>query len=195
MPEKTRLRREILARRDAEHDRPRRSRAIVERILNLPEYEVATLVSAFIGVGAEVDTFPLIETALARGKRVAVPWVDGRVLRLFDLANVGELAPAPFGLLEPPPDLRADASREVRPAEVDLFVVPGVAFDLEGGRLGHGRGYYDGLLAQARGRVPFIAAAFDCQLVERVPMTPRDVPVNAIATESALHRAAGLRAS
>ena len=194
MPEKTRLRREVLARRDAEHDRPRRSRAIVERILNLPEYEAAALVSAFVGVGTEVDTLPLIETALARGKRVAVPWVDGRLLHLFNLASVGELAPAPFGLLEPPPDLRADASREVTPAEVELFVVPGVAFDLDGGRLGHGRGSYDGLLAQARTGAPFIAAAFECQLVERVPMTSRDVPVDAIATELALHRAAGLRA-
>ena len=193
MPEKTRLRREILARRDAEGERPRRSRAIVERILNLPEYEAATVVSAFVGVGTEVDTLPLIESALGRGKRVAVPWVDGRALRLFDLASIGELAPAPFGLLEPPPDLRADASREVAPAEVDLFVVPGVAFDLDGGRLGHGRGYYDGLLAQARGETPFVAAAFECQLIDRVPMTPRDVPIDAIATELALHRAAGLR--
>ena len=189
MPEKTRLRREILARRDVEPDRPRRSRAIVERILNLPEYDAAALMSAFVGVGTEVDTLPLIETALARGKRVAVPWVDGRVLRLFDLASVGELARAPFGLLEPPPDLRAAASREVMPADVELFVVPGVAFDRHGGRLGHGRGYYDGLLAEARKGVPLIAAAFECQLVENVPMSPRDVPVDAIATELALHRA------
>lgn len=195
MPEKTRLRQEILARRDAEPERPRRSRAIVERILNLPEYEAASLVSAFVGVGTEVDTLPFIETALARGKRVAVPWVDGRVLHLFDLARAGDLAPAPFGLLEPPPDLRADTSREVTPAEVDLFVVPGVAFDLDGGRLGHGRGYYDGMLARARAGVPFVAAAFDCQLVGRVPMSPRDVSVNMIATELALHRVPGLRRS
>jgi 5-formyltetrahydrofolate cyclo-ligase len=194
VPEKTRLRREILARRDAEPDRPRRSRAIVERILDLPEYEAANLVCTFVGVGTEVDTLPLIEATLARGKRVAVPWVDGRVLRLFDLAGAGELAPAPFGLLEPPPDLRADASRTATPAEVELFIVPGVAFDRQGGRLGHGRGYYDGLLAQASTEVPFIAAAFECQLVDRVPMTARDVPVHAIATELALHRAARLRA-
>jgi 5-formyltetrahydrofolate cyclo-ligase len=76
---------------------------------------------------------------------------------------------------------------------VELFIVPGVAFDRDGGRLGHGRGYYDGLLAQARRGVPVIAAAFECQLVERVPMTPRDVRVDAIATEVALHRAARLR--
>lgn len=195
MPEKTRLRQEILARRDAEPDRPHRSRLIVERILNLPEYEAAALVSAFVGVGTEVETLPLIETALARGKRVAVPWVDGRILRLFDLGSVGELSPAPFGLLEPPPDLRADPAREVNPDDVDLFVVPGVAFDREGGRLGHGRGYYDGLLARARAEAPFVAAAFECQLVERVPMTPRDVPVDMIATERTLRRVPDLRRS
>lgn len=188
MPEKTRLRREILARRDAETGRRERSRAVVARILSLPEYLNAGLVSAFVGVGSEVETFPLIETALAAGKRVAVPWVDGRELRLFELQNVGELAPAPFGLLEPPPDLRADASRSVLPSDVDLFVVPGIAFDRRGGRLGHGRGYYDGLLSQARQDAAFVAAAFDCQMVGAVPMSERDVFLDAVATERTLHR-------
>ena len=168
--------------------RRERSRAIVARILSLPEYRDAQLVSAFVGVGSEVETIPLIESALAAGKRVAVPWVDGRELRLFTLSSVGELAPAPFGLLEPPPDLRADESRLVLPSEVDLFIVPGVAFDRRGGRLGHGRGYYDGLLGLARGGASFVAAAFECQMVEAVPMTKRDVFVDAVATERMLHR-------
>jgi 5-formyltetrahydrofolate cyclo-ligase len=188
MPEKTRLRREVLARREAETGRRERSRAIVARILSLPEYRDAQLVSAFVGVGSEVETIPLIESALAAGKRLAVPWVDGRELRLFSLSGVGELAPAPFGLLEPPPDLRADDSRSVLPSEVDLFIVPGVAFDRRGGRLGHGRGYYDGLLGLARRGASFIAAAFECQMVEAVPMTERDVFVDAVATERMLHR-------
>jgi 5-formyltetrahydrofolate cyclo-ligase len=189
MPEKTRLRREILARREAETGRRERSRAVVARILSLPEYGDATIMSAFVGVGSEVETVPLIEAALAAGKRVAVPWVDGRELRLFELRNIGELAPAPFGLLEPPPDLRADASREVLPSAVDLFVVPGVAFDRRGGRLGHGRGYYDGLLSRAREDAQFVAAAFECQMVSAVPMSGRDVFLDAVATERALHRA------
>jgi 5-formyltetrahydrofolate cyclo-ligase len=189
MPEKTRLRREILARREAETGRRERSRAIVARILSLPEYREAELISIFVGVGSEVETFPLIESALATGKRIAVPWVDGRELRLFELSSVGELAPAPFGLLEPPPDLRADTSRAVAPADVDLFVGPGLAFDRHGGRLGHGRGYYDGLLALARPGTPFIAAAFECQMVDAVPMTERDVRLHGVATERALHRA------
>ena len=188
MPEKTRLRREILARREAETGRRERSRAIVARILSLPEYRDAGVVSVFVGVGSEVETVPLIEAALAAGKGVAVPWVDGRELRLFALANVGELAPAPFGLLEPPADLRADESRSVLPTEVDLFIVPGVAFDRRGGRLGHGRGYYDGLLGRARKGASFVAAAFDCQMVDAVPMTDRDVYLDAIATERVLYR-------
>jgi 5,10-methenyltetrahydrofolate synthetase len=188
MPEKTRLRREILARREGETGRRERSRAVVARILSLPEYGDAALLSAFVGVGSEVETIPLIESALAAGKRVAVPWVDGRELRLFELRNVGELAPAPFGLLEPPPDLRADASREALPSDVDLFIVPGVAFDRRGGRLGHGRGYYDGLLSRARDDARFVAAAFECQMISAVPMSARDVFVDAIATERALHR-------
>ena len=189
VPEKTRLRREALARRDAEPGRDARSRAIVERVLNLPAWEAANLVSVFVGVGSEVATLPLIESALARGKRVAVPWVDGRVLRLFELAGTADLAPAPFGLLEPPPDLRADASRVIEPAEVDFFVVPGVAFDARGGRLGHGRGYYDELLSRARPGVAFVAAAFECQMIERVPMTERDIYLTGVATEATFHDA------
>ena len=188
MPEKTRLRREALARREAETGRRERSRAVVARILSLPEYHDAGLVSVFVGVGSEVETIPLIESALAAAKRVAVPWVDGRELRLFVLSSLGELAPAPFGLLEPPPDLRADESRSVQPSEVDLFIVPGVAFDRRGGRLGHGRGYYDGLLTRARKGATFIAAAFECQMVDAVPMTERDVFLDAVATERMLYR-------
>ncbi len=191
MPEKTRLRREAIDRRESMAGRAAASRDVIQRIAALPEWEAAAVVSAFVGVGSEVETVPLIERALAAGKRVAVPWVSGRELRLFDLRDLRDLAPAPFGLLEPARELRADPSRLIEAAAVDLFVVPGLAFDRAGGRLGHGRGYYDGLLAGARPAAFFVAAAFECQLVEAVPMETRDVAVHAIATERALHRVAG----
>ena len=74
-----------------------------------------------------------------------------------------ELAPAPFGLLEPRPELRDVAHRQ-DPAGVDLFIVPGVAFDRNGGRLGYGKGYYDGLLPKGRAGVPTIGIGFAVQL-------------------------------
>ena len=191
MTEKTRLRREAGARRDAMDGGAEASREVVARIASLPEYEAARVISAFVGVGSEVDTLPLIVRALEGGRAVAVPWVSGRDLRLFDLRDPAELAPAPFGLLEPARDLRQEPSRLIDPPTVDLFVVPGLAFDRAGGRVGHGRGYYDGLLARARPSAVFVAAAFECQLFDVVPMEERDVRLHAIATERALHRVAG----
>ncbi len=189
MPEKTRLRAEVLARRDALADRTTRSRAIAEGVRRLPEYGGARTIALFVGVRSEVETLPLLEAALADGKRVAVPWVAGADLRLFALETPAELAPAPFGLLEPPAVIREDATRNVAPSDIDLFLVPGVAFDRQGGRLGHGRGFYDRLLAASRPGTPFIALAFECQLVEGVPMTASDVPVHAIVTEAGVYRA------
>ena len=72
------------------------------------------------------------------------------------------------------------------PEEVDFFVVPGVAFDAQGGRLGHGTGYYDGLLRQARPGASRTAVAFECQIVDAVPMTNRDMPVHRVVTEERL---------
>jgi 5-formyltetrahydrofolate cyclo-ligase len=181
--EKPRLRREALARRDAEPDRPLKSERIVERLLALPEYVASSTISAFVGVGSEVATLPVIARAIADGKRIAVPWVDGDTLQLFILENVAELEPAPFGLLEPSTPLRARPERRLAPADVDLFIVPGLAFDLEGGRLGHGRGYYDRLLAQADPHASFTAVAFECQLIPQVPMSPADVRMHRILTE------------
>ncbi len=187
MPEKTRLRREVIARRDAEPERDARSRAIGERLRALPAYRAARTVAWYAGVASEVATVPLIELALSEGQRVAVPYVAGDRLGLTRIERVSELVPAPFGLLEPPQALRDDADRRVAASEVDLFVVPGVAFDRSGGRLGHGRGYYDRLLALASPAAQFVAVAFECQVVERVPMGATDVPMHALITEAETH--------
>lgn len=189
MTEKTRLRRESLARREAEPDRAGKSVRIIDRVRALPEYAAARILSAFVGVGSEVTTLPLLEAALAAGKQVAVPWVDGDDLHLFALSGLDDLAPAPFGLLEPRLDRRHSAARVVKPSDVDLFVVPGLAFDRAGGRLGHGRGYYDRLLSRAAGRASFSAVAFECQLIPEVPMSANDVRVHRVVTEAATHEA------
>jgi len=189
--EKARLRREVLARRDAEPGREEKSYRIRARLEELPAYASARTISTFVGVGSEVHTLPLIEAALESGRRVAVPSVvEGRLV-LTLLRDAGELEPAPFGLLEPPAELRDEPGRRVAPQDVDFFVVPGVAFDDQGGRLGHGKGYYDGLLGQARPDASRTAVAFESQVVARVPMTERDVYVNRVVTEGRVIETAG----
>lgn len=187
---KAELRREVLGRRALERDREEKSLAIGHRILALPDYTHAGTVAWFVGVGTEVMTLPFIETALEERRRVAVPWVADGDIRLFRLLAVDELQPAGFGLLEPAAELRSDPARFIPPEEVDFFVVPGVAFDRRGGRLGHGKGYYDRLLRAARPQVSRTGIGFDSQLVEAVPMGPGDVWLHRVVTELGVHLAA-----
>ena len=132
--DKAQIRRETLARRDADPGREANGPTLLARAEALPAYAGARTVSVYVGVKSEVPTLPLIARALAAGKRIVVPVVAGPDLRLIRVDAVTELAPAPFGLLEPRSELRDRPERRVQPAEVDLFFVPGVAFDRKGGR-------------------------------------------------------------
>lgn len=180
--DKKALRRTVLERRDAEPDREEKSRKILERLKARPEFVRARRVMTYVGVGSEVATLPLIQEMLDSGRTVFVPWCEPADLRLFHLRSIDELAPSGYGLLEPLPELRLLPERDGRPESLDLIVAPGVAFDRQGNRLGHGRGYYDRLLVRARG-VPAIAVAFECQMVDRVPMSATDVRVDVVITE------------
>jgi 5-formyltetrahydrofolate cyclo-ligase len=98
-----------------------------------------------------------------------------------------ELVPARFGLLEPDPNRMRVAS----PNEADVIIVPGVAFDREGRRVGFGGGYYDRLLS-GNGALA-VALSYEGQLVEKAPVDAHDVPVDVIVTERAIYRAATRR--
>lgn len=184
---KQQIRREAEARRTALADREGPSRRIHQRLAGLDEYLHAGTVMCYVSFRAEVHTRPIIEGAWAAGKRVVVPYCVGRTLDLFRLTRFDELAESTFGLLEPHPQLRPDPGRRVEPADLDLIVVPGLAFDRQGGRLGHGKGYYDRLLASTRPDARRVAVAFECQLVDRVPQLEHDVPMDKVVTEQAVY--------
>jgi len=181
---KAELRRQVLARREAMGGRAEAGAALVARVKALPAFAAARLIASYVGVGSEAPTVPLLEAALARGATVAVPWRNGPELRLAGILSLDELEPASFGLLEPPEPLRRDPARAVEAGAPDLYLVPGVAFDPAGGRLGHGRGFYDRLLRQAGPGPLRVALGFECQLVTEVPMSGRDEPVDGIVTEA-----------
>ncbi len=156
------------------------SRAIAERLANLPAWRSARTVALHAPLGAEVDTAEIVRLAEGAGKRIAWPRIasPGPALE-FVLCAAGELVPGPARALEPPraaPPLPLDA--------IDLFVVPGVAFDARGGRLGRGRGHYDATLGLLRPGAARVGLAFDEQVVDQVPTEPHDVPLNAVVTGS-----------
>jgi 5-formyltetrahydrofolate cyclo-ligase len=180
------LRTEVLARRAAQPDKETVSREIVERLFSLPEYQSAETVLFYVDVRSEVRTRWVFPEVLNSGKCVVVPFCVESELEIFRLWDLKELIAGRFGILEPDPSLRNLPDRRVVPEELDLLIVPGVAFDRLGGRLGHGHGFYDRLLRGVRPQVPKIGLAFECQIVTAVPMEPHDVRLDVVVTEKAV---------
>jgi 5-formyltetrahydrofolate cyclo-ligase len=178
------LRRRVLARRDAlaPEIRSAASEAIVKRITALPEFGAATAVLLTLAFRSEWNTLALVRAAIATGKTVAVPRVDveARMLELHALSDPDrEIATGHMGIPEPFP-----GNPRIARDTIDFVLVPGVAFDLAGRRLGYGGGYYDRLLPLLSPHVARVAGAFELQLVDRVPAAPHDVGVDTIVTES-----------
>ena len=162
--------------------RARLGRAITTRLVQLEEFCRAGTVHLYIdALSGEVPTHDLATQALAEGKRVAVPRIvafEPPEMVGLEIGSLDELTRSPAGLWEPDPS-RADRVLE---AELDLVVVPGVAFDRSGHRLGLGGGFYDRWLVSVP--APTVGLAFSLQVVERVPHTERDQRVDRIVTEN-----------
>jgi 5-formyltetrahydrofolate cyclo-ligase len=185
------IREQAHAARNALPNKDELSGVICERLAALPEYARARTVMYYVDVRSEVRTRHYLPTALTQGKRVVVPYCVNGELELFHLENGDELAVGMYKILEPKAELRALADKRVEADELDLVIVPGVAFDREGGRTGHGFGYYDKLLNRARLDAPLIALAFECQLFPRIPMQAHDVFMDKVITEAAVYAGKG----
>ncbi len=177
------VRRAAIARRDLlnEEERSTKSERIVERVLALPEVGAARTVMAFWSFASEVQTSALIERLHEAGKRVALPRVAEGDIVAVAYAPGDPVSATSFGAMEP-------VGVDLVPAEdVDVVIVPGVAFDRRGGRVGYGGGFYDRLFARAPS-VPAVAVGFAVQLVDEVPQGRSDSPVDVIVTEDEVIR-------
>ncbi len=185
------IREQAHAARQAQLDKDGVSYQIVDRVMALPEYVRAKTVMFYVDVRTEVRTRQALPTALASGQRIVVPYcVDGE-LELFHLESMDELELGMYRILEPKGELRTVAAKRVPVEELDLIIVPGVAFDRLGGRTGHGKGYYDKLLEHARPEAPLIALAFECQLFPEIPMQAHDIFMDLVVTEAEAYRGRG----
>ncbi len=187
---KAELRAAVRARRDAipPDERARLSAAITSRLLQILAELAPRTVMLFSSFGSEVSTRGAIEALAGAGTQVALPVVAGTDLRsvLFRPGDVTRTAR--YGAAEPV------AAPEVPPAALDVIIVPGLAFDREGFRVGYGRGYYDRFLARTRPSAPRIGIAFAVQLVDAVPHRDGDERVDAIVTERDMVRCRPARA-
>jgi len=145
-------------------------------------FRQAKTIHIFISKTDEPDTVPIIESAWESGKTVAVPCVVPDSFELFhsQLKSFEDLSSGALGVLEPSPEGRI----AMNPESFDLVIIPGVAFDRQGGRLGYGKGYYDRFLEQTAAFR--LALAFNFQVLEKVPTEKHDVPMNGVLTESGI---------
>ena len=189
---KKKIREEAHARRNAQPDKDALSRRICEQFMALPEYAAARTVLFYVDVRSEVRTRQSLPDALTQGKKIVVPWCNDRgELELFHLRDMGELAVGMYKILEPSPELRGLPEKQVAVTDLDLVMVPGVAFDRTGARMGHGKGYYDKLLQHARRDAPLVALAFECQLFPTIPTGAHDIFMDKVITEKDVYQGKG----
>lgn len=157
---------------------------ICARLMGSPEATAAKVIFSYLAMADEVNLTAFHRWAGERGKTLAFP-VTGKGGKMDAFAPTGEdaLETGRFGIISPIPA----KSRLVLPEEIDLVLVPCVAFDDKGGRLGMGGGYYDRYLPRCVGAVR-IGAVFGCQRLEAVEMQPHDAALNAVVTEAELYR-------
>lgn len=166
--EKTRIRLAMRATRDNLDYETRSSKnaSIMERVMALDEFLAADSVMAYVAFGSEVDPGPAMRIAAGEGKRVMIP----------DF----------FGLLE----LTGVFAGRAEANEVDLVLVPGLAFDEKGNRLGYGGGWYDRFSTKLEKGVKLVGLAFEEQIVKELPSEPHDLLLNMIVTDSRVIKSA-----
>jgi 5-formyltetrahydrofolate cyclo-ligase len=188
---KAEIRSQAHANRNAQENKDDLSRAICAKFMALSEYAAATTVMFYVDVRSEVRTRHSLPDALKSGKRIVIPYCVEGLLELFLLEDMQELEIGMYKILEPRAELRSLPAKRVSPDEIDLVMVPGVAFDRTGGRMGHGFGYYDKLLEHARADAPLVALAFECQLFPEIPTQAHDIFMDKLITEKSVYQGKG----
>ncbi|MDW7672979.1 MAG: 5-formyltetrahydrofolate cyclo-ligase [Bacillota bacterium] len=184
---KKELRQQILKQRQSlsAQEVREKSEAIYNQLLNLKYFQQASAIMVYVDFRNEVQTQSIIREILSQGKRAIIPVCQQEGWKLIpsEVYNFPEdLEPGTWGILEPKPG----RLRPIEPTEIDLVLIPGVAFDQEGNRLGYGAGYYDRFLAKVSSETVFIALAFDLQVVSNTFPSEHDIPVHFILTETGL---------
>ena len=181
---KAAIRKLFISKRDSltSIERQGKSSRIGNRLLTLEEFKKAKICLLYASFQSEVVTDNLIPLILKKGKRVALPIIDRKLKRLLlcEVKNgIKDLIPSTYGIKEP----KLEKGLLVSVDEIDLFLIPGIAFDLSGTRLGFGGGYYDRLLVEVQ-KKPILALAYEIQIASNLPSEPFDIKMKKIITEN-----------
>jgi 5-formyltetrahydrofolate cyclo-ligase len=182
--DRNKLRKLILQKREdlTLAERKSKSKAIIDNLWQIEQFAEAGTVFSYVNFRSEVETLPLIRQALARQIRVSVPLtlVAESRLEAYEILNPAkELKPGYCEIPEPDPD----QVKGIDPGEIDVVLLPGSVFDIRGGRLGYGGGYYDRFLDLEAPHALRIAFAFELQVVDKVPLLAHDKRIHFLVTE------------
>ncbi|MGO9469419.1 MAG: 5-formyltetrahydrofolate cyclo-ligase [Isosphaeraceae bacterium] len=190
------MRRAAYDARNAQKNKDRVSEIAVATLMQLPEYRAARTALWYVDCRSEVRTRHALPAALASGKTIVVPYctVDdfgANQLGLWRLESMDELVVGNWKILEPPRDRWVEPGKEFQPEQLDIVIVPGVAFSRGGGRMGNGQGYYDRLLDRVRPDCPLVGLCYECQLFDDLIVGPHDVFMDRVVTEAATYHGRG----
>lgn len=181
---KSEIRLETLARRDAlsDEERSEKSMAIMQRLFDFANFLEARTILFYMNSDSEVVTEAMIRKALAYEKGVALPWVKRKEKQIipFKIDDLDrDVKPGYQKIREPIPQ----RCKPIPVEHIDLAIIPGIAFDERGGRIGHGTGFYDKFIPALAVTTRKVALAFECQIVAQIPMEPHDRYIDIIITE------------
>jgi len=175
---KSDFRRQALRVRNQIACRKEKSEEIADHVLRARWFETAETVFAYLSYRSEVETMTIVGEALRYGKRVAVPKVEGSRMQFYAIFSENDIREGYRGILEP-----VSCGAAVTPKDDDLILVPGVAFDRLGYRMGYGGGFYDRYLSENRAMYKTVGLAFSEQICERIPTDEYDIRLDMIITE------------
>lgn len=152
---------------------------IKDLLINKQYYKEATGIFIYVGFGSEIETTAIIEKILRDKKRVFIPRtnIKEKTMDAVEILSLDNLEKNIYGIYEPRIGLKA-ISKE----EIDLVILPGVAFDKQGGRIGYGGGYYDKYLSKIHSNVLKVALAYDFQIIDKIPLESHDILADRIIT-------------
>ena len=179
--------------RNKQIDKEGLSSIICQKLIQHVSYQMASTVMVYLHCRSEVRTQTWVKNLLKTNKRVVIPYCTqdesgDNKLGLWHLENLNELVKGTWGILEPPKKKWADLSKQLHPEQLDLVMVPGVAFSLQGARLGNGAGYYDRLLNQVRSDCLLIGIAYESQLFKEIQMDSYDIYMDFVLTEKKIYQ-------
>jgi 5-formyltetrahydrofolate cyclo-ligase len=161
-------------------ERSIRDSIIRDKFFKSVNYKNAQTIFIYVSCKSEVDTHEIIKKALLDNKSICVPKVISlkEGMEAISIKSFNDLRTGKFGILEP-----VSSERKLESSKIDMVVIPGLAFDWEGGRLGYGGGFYDRFLVGIKNEIPKIGLAYSFQIIGEVFMNENDSYINRIITD------------